>query len=437
MIYDLLDIERVEALRVGSLVNDLSRLAVSGIQTVATALFSTASFDEWLQQGSVNDSEIDQLLAWAQSDSTQTSKLMIRTSLRQIYHGLRDKVVTDGNFSAARSAIEGIYRSWGDERARASRLILGVDEALSKPVLVVQPFFSRVYSVITRHSVTGSLTSNSNYTDNINNQLPEFSRDVDHLIRSCDQLLGRPVKVHFTADDSIRNLAVLSVSEEIMTMESRWQALSDLLDRGIIDQLQFLRTITPDMIGFQSGSEINLDDASGYVQGIPASAGIARGRLVFPGARLLHKVHLGRLVFLAGEISPEDVPLLTECVAAVELGGGLTSHSAVMCRGMRAPAVVRCGGRLDLRSRTYETPKGQEIPEFGAALVDGNEGIAAFGNVGMQPHWVRNRQSNELASVIMRCLQAFPPDTFRTLPTDMQWHISELKNRLRALGLIQ
>jgi phosphohistidine swiveling domain-containing protein len=360
---------------------------------------------------------------------------MIRASLIREYYGLLDNVSAKPNFAEIRSGIDRIYRSWGDDGARASRLVCNIDESESKPSLIVQVLASKAYTVETRHGVNGSLTNSTDYEQNINNRVPRFSRDIDRMIRICDTRLRRPVRIDFTSDDECEDLAVINVSDEEMTTEGRLRALGDLLERAVIDEVQFLMSITPNMIGFVSGIEIDPVNTSYYVRGYPASPGFASGKIVFRDARIPREC-TDTLIFLTDEFSPEDIYLLEKCSGAIETGGGMTSHLAVICRGMNKPAVVRCEGKVDLGKRTYETVSGQVINEFSTALIDGQTGSAGFSDAGVKPHWVRSDQSKKVASKILLCCDRLPYSEFKKLTVKTQLHIAELKYRMRETGLL-
>lgn len=430
MIYQLHEAERLGPSRGGSIVRDLSRLASSGVDIVPTVLVPTTSFQEWQQHSAVNEADINQLLNWTRSQSPRPEQLFIRSSIPELYHGLADKIIVEANFTAIRAAIERIYRSWGDERTRASRLILQVDEVASIPVVAIQPLTAPIYSVITRHSVSGTLTTSSDYPENVNNDLPAFSQSVDRLIGRCDEVLGRPVKIHFTGDESLQRLTVLCVSDEIMTPDGFARALMDLLRKSTIDEIQFLRRLTPSMIAIASPPTA---EASIHIKGLPVSPGIARGHIVFRGSPFGRENTQAALIFICDDMFPEDIHLLSKSKGAVGVRGGHTSHLAVVSRGMGLPAVTSCGGQVNLSTRTYKTETGEVINEDDEAVVDGSSGLVLFGDISVKQGWIRNDEYASLASAIKLCLDHIQMDQFKKLSVDAQWHIAALKNRLREV----
>jgi phosphohistidine swiveling domain-containing protein len=438
MIHDLLNADELTSSKC-RLVRDLAVLVAAGLKVVPTVVLPIECFQAWQDSGRVNDAVVDQLLVWSGANSINAdSTLMIRASLIREYYGLLDNVSAKPNFAEIRSGIDRIYRSWGDDGARASRLVCNIDESESKPSLIVQALASKAYTVETRHGINGSLTNSTDYEQNINNRMPRFSRDIDRMIRTCDTRLRRPVRIDFTSDDECNDLAIISVSDEEMTTEGRIRALGDLLDREIIDEVQFLTAISPDMIGFARGIELDPAKASYYVQGLPASPGYAFGQIVFRGVQLPSS-GINALIFLADEYFPEDIYFLEKCSGVIETRGGMTSHSAVICRGMHKPAVVRCDGNVDLRNRVYKTVNGQVLKEFTTALVDGQSGSVGFSeasDAGIKPRWVMGEQGKDIISKVLDCCGRLPYPEFKKLTVKTQLHIAELKRRMREMSLL-
>lgn len=415
------------------LASDLGRLHARGVHIVPSIICPIDCFRAWQASGHIDEQDVDGILEWARKSSIP-KHLQIRVSMNRTYYGLLDNVSAPHDYSGLHSAIDRIYRSWGDDRARASRIIYGVDDEDGKPALVVQGRPSRAYSVVTRHPIHGSLTTSSNYEHNINNYVPEFSTELDALIQASDTALGRPVQITFTGDENCKNLAVIRISDEVMSVDGRWQALADLFDRRAISEVQFLMGIEPDMLGYISRPQIDLNKTSSYVKGLPVSLGFASGQLIFRGVTLPpHST--AALVLLVNDMYPEDIHLLDKCSAAIGTAGGMTSHLAVVSRGMEKPALTDCGGRVNFATRTYEGRDGQSVAEFTNVAVDGSAGIAAFGNVELMPYWKRGAESEELIARVRTYLSQIPSSKFKQLPVQTQWHIALLKSRLREMGL--
>jgi pyruvate,orthophosphate dikinase len=118
--------------------------------------------------------------------------------------------------------------------------------------------------------------------------------------------------------------------------------------------------------------------------GLPASPGAATGKIVFSAEAAVREAAGGEAVILVREeTSPEDIRGMHAAVGIVTARGGMTSHAAVVARGMGRPCVSGAGemrldigaGELIARGRTFRT--GELI------TVDGGRGEVLAGAVAM------------------------------------------------------
>src|SRR5690606_24815959 len=116
--------------------------------------------------------------------------------------------------------------------------------------------------------------------------------------------------------------------------------------------------------------------------GLPASPGAATGQVVFDAdeAKALaedgHDVILVRL-----ETSPEDFHGMLAARAVLTARGGMTSHAAVVARGMGKPSVVGCTARQVDYDRQQITINGKVIPKGVYIPIDGSTGAVMLGKV--------------------------------------------------------
>src|SRR5207248_1983142 len=115
------------------------------------------------------------------------------------YPGLDDKIRMERTYSGLKAGVERAYRSWRSERACAARATRQITDDMSLPTLLVQPHVVGIESLVTRHSVTGELTSSLNFTDSVHNSVASFSALHERLVRSVDLATRRPVKISFTS----------------------------------------------------------------------------------------------------------------------------------------------------------------------------------------------------------------------------------------------
>jgi len=104
--------------------------------------------------------------------------------------------------------------------------------------------------------------------------------------------------------------------------------------------------------------------ATPLCRGLPASPGAASGRAVFDPDTAEQRAHAGENVILVrDETTPEDFHGIVAARAVLTARGGMTSHAAVVARGMGKPCVSGCGsiridygrGTMNVGSRTFKT----------------------------------------------------------------------------------
>ncbi len=120
-------------------------------------------------------------------------------------------------------------------------------------------------------------------------------------------------------------------------------------------------------------------------KGLPASPGASSGEIVFDADEAVHMKAQGRDVILARvETSPEDVQGMHAAVGILTTRGGMTSHAAVVARGMGRPCVVGAAAvHIDLEHGTLEAG-GVQLHKGDIVTIDGSTGRIIKGRVTMR-----------------------------------------------------
>jgi pyruvate,orthophosphate dikinase len=118
------------------------------------------------------------------------------------------------------------------------------------------------------------------------------------------------------------------------------------------------------------------------LSGLPASPGAASGEVVFSADEAERLAQEGRKVILVRvETSPEDIHGMHAAVAIVTARGGMTSHAAVVARGMGRPCVCGAGDlRIDAKTETFKVA-GRVVNKGDLITVDGAAGKVFAGKV--------------------------------------------------------
>ncbi len=159
----------------------------------------------------------------------------------------------------------------------------------------------------------------------------------------------------------------------------------DLAEAGIITQTEAVRRIDPASLDQLLHPTIDprvVRDVIGA--GLPASPGAATGEIVFTSEDAVSRSEAGHQVILVRvETSPEDIHGMHAAQGILTTRGGMTSHAAVVARGMGTPCVSGAGNlRVDMHSRRLLTVSGT-LNEGDVITLDGSTGQVLKGAVPM------------------------------------------------------
>ncbi|MCT3557683.1 pyruvate, phosphate dikinase [Lentilactobacillus buchneri] len=160
----------------------------------------------------------------------------------------------------------------------------------------------------------------------------------------------------------------------------------DLVEEGLISRTEALLRINPDSIGailYPEFDEEALQQSQPAASGLPASPGDASGQIYFTAesAKAAHDDLEQQVILVRQDTSPEDIEGMVISEAIVTSRGGMTSHAAVVARGMGTPATV---GVNDLQvdyQNGVATIAGTELHEGDWLSVDGTNGNLYFGQI--------------------------------------------------------
>ena len=159
----------------------------------------------------------------------------------------------------------------------------------------------------------------------------------------------------------------------------------DMVTEGLITRSQAIRRIDPSQLDQLLHPTLDPDAERQLLgRGLPASPGAATGRIVFNAADAEAWAGRGEnVVLVRTETSPEDIGGMHASEGILTTRGGMTSHAAVVARGMGIPCVSGAGElRVDYRTKTLFAV-GDELPEGAVITIDGSTGEVMKGTVPM------------------------------------------------------
>jgi pyruvate,orthophosphate dikinase len=206
-----------------------------------------------------------------------------------------------------------------------------------------------------------------------------FAKLLDYGAR-CRAKLREEMQVEFTIEDG--RLAVLDAVKVARSSRAGLRIAVALAEDGIITRDEAILRVEPrslpELLHHQVDPRAPRDR---FVRGIAASPGAATGKIVFSSDAAQASAARGEpCILVRRETAPEDIRGMHSAVAVLTERGGMTSHAAVIARGIGLPCVVGASDlRLDGREKKLVAPDGRVFREGDVITIDGTAGEALAG----------------------------------------------------------
>jgi pyruvate,orthophosphate dikinase len=189
--------------------------------------------------------------------------------------------------------------------------------------------------------------------------------------------------IEFTVEQG--RLWMLQTRNGKRTAKSALKVAVDLASEGVITEHEAILRVEPAALDQLLHPTLDPNAPRTVVaQGLPASPGAATGKIVFDADEAERMNQLGDAVILVREeTSPEDIHGMHAARGIVTARGGMTSHAAVVARGMGRPCVSGAGEiHIDEKGRTF-TVRGRTFKAGEIITIDGSKGEVLDGAVAM------------------------------------------------------
>ena len=310
-------------------------------------------------------------------------------------------------FEQLTEAVQSVFKSWNNHRAQVYRRLHNIPNDWGTAVNVQQMVFgnsgknSGTGVAFTRNPATGEneiygeFLSDAQGEDivagirtpekisQLQESMPDVYQEFSHLCKRLERHYLDMQDIEFTVEDG--KLYLLQTRTGKRTAKATVKIVVDLVAEGMITKEEALKRVEPELLN-QLLHPIFSTEALKTVEvlgkGLPASPGAATGKVVFTASRAKELTELGEeVVLVRQETSPEDIEGMVLSQAIVTSRGGLTSHAAVVARGLGTCCVVGCGDlQVDEQAGRLVT-KGIELVEGQEISVNGNTGELYLGVV--------------------------------------------------------
>ncbi|WP_099865172.1 pyruvate, phosphate dikinase [Pararhizobium haloflavum] len=213
--------------------------------------------------------------------------------------------------------------------------------------------------------------------------MPETFRE---FVSICDRLEAHysdMQDVEFTVERG--KLWMLQTRSGKRTAKAALKIAVEMADEGVISSDEAVCRVEPGSLDQLLHPTIDPTARRDVIaSGLPASPGAATGEIVFTSEEAVARVKEGRKVILVRvETSPEDIHGMHAAEGILTTRGGMTSHAAVVARGMGTPCVSGAGGlRVDLKNEQLITVSGT-LKKGDVITLDGSAGQVIRGTVTM------------------------------------------------------
>ena len=213
--------------------------------------------------------------------------------------------------------------------------------------------------------------------------MPQVFAQFTEVVGKLESRYRDMQDIEFTVERG--QLYMLQTRNGKRTAKAALKVAVDLVAEGVISEDEAVQRVEPSSLDQLLHPTIDPAAARDVVaQGLPASPGAAVGEIVFDADEAERLAELGRPVILVREeTSPEDIHGMHAARGVITCRGGMTSHAAVVARGMGRPCVSGAGEiRLDLKARTL-TARGRTLHAGEVVTIDGSKGEVMAGAIAM------------------------------------------------------
>ena len=303
-------------------------------------------------------------------------------------------------------AIEAVFNSWDNPRAKIYRKINGIHGLIGTAVNVQAMVFDNMGEtsgtgvMFTRDPSTGEKVLYGEYLMNaqgedvvagirtpqtmqsLKDTLPHIYEEICEIKEKLEQHYRDMQDIEFTIEEG--KLYFLQTRNGKRTAKAAVKIATDLVKEGLVTEKEALLKVDPacldqllhPMLDPKAQREV-------IATGLPASPGAACGTVVFTADDAVLAEEKGeKTILVRKETSPEDIHGMHAAAGILTSTGGMTSHAAVVARGMGKCCIAGCSDIIiDKKHRKIVTASGVEIAEGAVITLDGSTGEVMVGEV--------------------------------------------------------
>ena len=304
-------------------------------------------------------------------------------------------------------AIKAVFRSWDNPRANYYRMMNDIPYEWGTAVNVQSMVFGNMGNTsgtgvaFTRNPATGAKGIFGEYLINAQGEdvvagirtpqpITQLEKDLPECYKQFIEIADRLEKhyrdmqdMEFTIEEG--KLYFLQTRNGKRTAQAAIQVACDLVDEGMITPQEAVLRIEAkslDQLLHPAFDAAALKKGNQIGEALPASPGAAAGRIYFNADDAVAAHAAGsRVILVRQETSPEDIEGMHAAEGVLTMRGGMTSHAAVVARGMGTCCVSGCGDLKVHEEEKYIELGGHKIKEGDYISLDGSTGKIYLGDI--------------------------------------------------------
>ncbi|MEH7108536.1 pyruvate, phosphate dikinase [Bacillus sp. JJ1764] len=304
-------------------------------------------------------------------------------------------------------AINAVFDSWNNQRAIVYRRLNKIADHLGTAVNIQSMVFGNMGNdsgtgvAFTRNPSTGEPVLYGEYLINaqgedvvagirtpqpiaaLKEEMPSVYQQFADTCHRLEQHYKEMQDIEFTVERG--KLFILQTRNGKRTAQAAIRIAVEMVQEGIIDVKTALLRVDPDQLNQLLHRRID-DSVEKRIlaKGLPASPGAATGQVVFDADEAEQLGNDGKKVILVRpETTPDDIHGIVASQAILTSRGGMTSHAAVVARGMGKACICGCEAlRIDLKAKQFSV--GDMVVNYGDVItIDGSTGEIMLGEIAM------------------------------------------------------
>jgi pyruvate,orthophosphate dikinase len=305
-------------------------------------------------------------------------------------------------------AVRAVFESWDNPRAQVYRKAHHIPDDLGTAVNVVQMVFgnkgerSGTGVAFTRDPSTGESGLYGEFLADAQGEdvvsgirtpqplaemqktLPAAFEQLTDTMRRLEEHYRDMQDIEFTVEDD--RLYLLQTRSAKRTAAAALKAAVDMVDEGLISREDAVARIDPGQLDQLLHPMIDPSASVDVIaQGLNASPGAASGYVVFDADEAVERSANEDVILVRWETTPDDIHGMIAAQGILTAHGGMTSHAAVVARGMGKPCVAGCEALSVDEKAKKASLNGHDLGEGDTITIDGGTGQVILGAVDLVP----------------------------------------------------